>query len=274
MASGSHTGLKWIMRGGYGARGVIYTIIGGLSIYAALTSAQVGGTQDSLGRLRSAPLGQIMLAVIAAGLFAYLIWRVVDAALDLEDHGTDAKGLLGRAGQVVTGVFHGAIGVSVAGLAFGFGGGGDGAQGWTRWLLSQPLGRVWVAAAALILGGAGIYYIHKGWTGHYKSHLRCTALTERIDPALTFGLAAHGVLIMLIGLSLGAAALDGDPQRAGGLGQALDLLRGMVWGRVALGAAGVGLLGYALYNFIEAGYRVVPRFSGPDVRTLAQKASL
>ena len=133
MASDTHTGLKWIMRGGYGARGVIYTIVGGLTIYAALTSAQASGTGDSLTRLRGAPFGQAMLAVIALGLFAYLIWRVVDATLDLEDHGTDAKGLLARTGQVVTGLLHGAIGVSVAGLAFGFGGGGDGAQGWTRW---------------------------------------------------------------------------------------------------------------------------------------------
>ena len=65
------------------------------------------------------------------------------------------------------------------------------------------------------------------------------------------------------------AALNADPSQAGGLGQALDQLRSAYLGRFLLAGAGLGLVAFALYNMVEAGWRVVPKLSAPDIRTLA-----
>ncbi|MBD3663742.1 DUF1206 domain-containing protein [Sulfitobacter sp. TSTF-M16] len=262
------------MRAGYGARGLIYTTVGALAFAAALNSNEASGTKDALATLRAQPWGVTALWIIGFGLFAYMIWRIVAGAADVEDHGTDGKGLIARAGQVVTGVLHGIIGVSVLSLAMGGGNAGSGgaAEDWTQKLMSMPAGRYLVAAAALIMLGAGIYYAYKGWSGSYKDHLESSTFTRDAEPVLMGGLIIYGGLLALVAVSLGFAALNSDASQAGGLGQALQSLRDMAFGRFLLGIAGLGLLAFALYNFVEAKYRVIPRISGSDVKTLAKEA--
>ncbi|NUH66132.1 DUF1206 domain-containing protein [Sulfitobacter sp. S0837] len=257
------------MRAGYGSRGVIYTLIGGLAILAAVKSTQASGTKDALAALRDEPYGVPALFAIGIGLLAYLVWRVTAGVKDVEDEGTDPKGLIARLGQITTGLIHGGIGVSVLALAMsGKNSGGDSAKDWTQKLMSMPMGRYIVAAIALILLGAGIYYAYKGWSGKYKGHLARTQFTESIDPVLTIGLVVYGMMMALVAGSLGYAALTSNPEQAGGLGEALQSLRSVAYGRFLLGGAGLGLIGFAIYNFVEAGYRVVPKFSDPDIRTL------
>lgn len=271
--SKSRESLKWVMRAGYGARGVIYATVGGLAFWAAFTADQAAGTKDALATLRSAPLGVLALWIIGLGLLAYTLWRVVAGVFDVEDHGTGARGLVARTGQVVTGLLHGAIGISVILLAISGGGNTDSsAEDWTQMLMSIPMGRTLVALAALVLLGAGLYYCKKGMRGEYKDHLRSTALTAQVAPILKAGLVIYGALIALVALSLGLAALRADPSQAGGLGQALGQLQRLSYGWVLLAGAGLGLLAFALYNFVEAKYRVVPRIDGPNVKTLAKEA--
>jgi len=161
MSEKTHEGLKWVMRAGYGARGLIYTIIGGLALLAALKRTQASGTKDALAALRDEPYGIPALFAIGIGLLAYLVWRVAAGVKDVEDHGTDAKGLVARLGQITTGLIHGGIGVSVLALAMsGKNSGGSSAQDWTQKLMAMPAGRYIVAAGALILLGAGIYYAY------------------------------------------------------------------------------------------------------------------
>jgi len=272
MANTTHSGLKWIMRAGYSARGAIYLLVGTLALLAAFTSASASGTKDALVDLRALPFGIPALWAIGLGMIAYLIWRIAAGVADVEDHGTSPKGLTARGLQIITGLLHALIGVAIIGLAVGGQGSGDrSAQDWTQVLMSMPMGRYLVAAGALILLGAGIYYAQKGWRGTYKSHLERTRLTERVDPILTAGLVMYGLMMALIALSLAFAALNADPTQAGGLGKALQDLRAMTFGRLLLGGAGLGLLAFSLYNFIEAAYRVVPKFSDPDIATLIDR---
>lgn len=273
MADAAHQGTKWIMRAGYGARGVIYIIVGGLALTAALRGGDAKGTKGALATLQDEPMGVATLWCIAAGLTAYMIWRIVNAALDLEDHGTDAKGIFARLCTAATGVIHGAIGLSVAGLARGGAAGDSGARDWTAQLMQMPMGPMMVAMAACVIIAAGAYYAHKGLTGSYRSHLSTSPFTRGAQPVLTFGLVVHGAMLALVGMSLAFAALNTDPSDAGGIGQALDTLRTLAWGRFLLAGAGLGLLGFAVYNLVEAAYRVIPHISDPDVTTLADEMS-
>ena len=267
----TQTALKWVMRAGYGSRGVIYTIVGLLAFWAAMGSGQAEGTKDALAQLRGQPYGVVALWAIGIGLFGYLIWRITAGIADVEDHGTDAKGLIARTGQITTGLIHGAVGVSVIGLAMTGSDGGGSAQDWTGRIMQMPMGRYLLGAGALILAGAGVYYAYKGWSGKYKEHLAGSRLTAQVDPAIKAGLIIYGGLLALVALSIFYAALYADPGQAGGLGEALTQLRGMVYGRILLGIAGIGLMLFALYNFVEAAYRIVPTISGPDVETLAAR---
>ena len=273
MVDKSHEGLKWAMRTGYGARGLMYVTVGGLAFLAALKSVEASGTKDALAALRDQPYGVVALWIIGLGMLGYMVWRITAGVADVEDHGSDGKGLIARAGQITTGVIHGGIGVSVLSLAMGGGsGGGDSAQDWTQRVMQMPMGRYLVAAGALILLGAGIYYAYKGWSGKYKEHLAASSFTSEAEPVLKGGLIVYGALLAVVALSLFYAALTADPAQAGGLGQAFQQIREVTFGRILLGIAGLGLLGFALYNFVEAAYRVVPKINGPDVQTLARAA--
>ncbi|KUF12010.1 DUF1206 domain-containing protein [Pseudoponticoccus marisrubri] len=274
----SDTAPAWVtpvMRTGYAARAAVYTIVGGLALVAAWRGGSAEGTQDALAQLRGAPWGQVALWIIALGLVAYMVWRLIDAMYDLDNYGEDMKGWAARIGLVVTGIIHGAIGVSVASLALGGGSGGQGGtQSATAELMSLPYGPYLVGAVGVATIGAGIYYMRKGIAEKYKKFIRVTATTQRLDPLMKLGCVAEGVVVAIIGGSILYAAITTDPAQAGGIGQALDQVRSAAYGRVLLGIVALGLIGFAVENAVEAIYRIVPRRAGSDVMTLARRAKL
>ncbi|MCQ8781909.1 DUF1206 domain-containing protein [Mangrovibrevibacter kandeliae] len=279
---------QWVdpmMRGGYAARGVVNFLVGVFAFGAAwYETGEAEGTTGALKSLLGGGLGIVLLVLIAVGLAAYAAWRVTDAWLDLEDHGLDPAGLLARSGMVITGLFN----LGLAGYAlsliwtanFSFGGSGDssggsggasGAKGVTAWVMSLPYGRWAIAAAGLVILGAGLYFFRKAWSGSYKQHLECTRLSERLDPLAKIGLVAEGIVIAIIGGFFVWAGWTADPNQAGGLGEALRILHQQAYGRVLLGAVAIGLMLYCLYCLIEAVYRFIPRLKGADTLTLADR---
>ena len=87
---------------------------------------------------------------------------------------------------------------------------------------------------------------------HYRvpDRLRSSALTIWV-----VGLVGRGGVLALIGFFLVQAAVRVQPEQAKGLDAALQTLAEQSYGRVLLGIAVVGMLGYALWSFVEAAYR-------------------
>lgn len=261
------------MRLGYGGRGVVYVVVGILAFMAALNGGQAEGTTEALSGLQDQAWGVAVLIAIAVGMFAYAAWRGIDSVMDLDDHGTDAKGIVARAGLIVTGLIHLALGIWVVALLLGSGGAsGEGAQSLTAQVMQKSWGRWAIGIAGACTIGAGIYYAVKGYTREYRKHLRLTPATEKLTPAMRAGLYAHGLVVGIIGGFLLWAAWTYDPSQAGGLDQAFETIRGAPFGRILLGLVALGLIGFAIFNFVNAIYRVVPRRAGNDVPTLASRA--
>lgn len=266
-----------VMRAGYSARGIVYVLVGFIALHAAWRGGQAEGAQGALASLKDVGWGTAILWAVAIGLFCYAAWRLIDAWLDLDRHGAEAKGIVARAGLVVTGLVHAALGIYTIHLvtAGGDGGsasGGGGQERWTAWLLSQPFGRWIVIAIGLAVIGAGVYYGYKGIAEKYKERLRYTPMVERLDPACKFGLVAHGIVIAIIGVFLLWAGWTSDPSNAGGLAQAFEAVRQASFGRILLGLLALGMIGFAIECFIEAAYRIVPARAGTDATTLASRA--
>ncbi len=263
-----------VMRAGYSARGVVYVLVGALAILAAWRGGRAEGAKGALSSLNGSGWGSALLWVIAIGLFCYAVWRLIAAWMDLERRGSEAKGIFARLGLVATGVIHAALGVYVVQLAArGFGsGGGSSQREWTAWLMSKPFGQWLVVAVGLAVVGAGIYYAWKGIAEKYKEHLRWTRAVERLDWLCKFGFVCYGLVIAIVGCFLVWAGWTHDPSEAGGLQQALSTVHEAAFGQVLLGLLGLGVLGFATENFIEAMYRVVPARAGADITTLAARA--
>lgn len=262
-----------LMRAGYAGRGLVYVVVAGISLLTIYRGGQAQGTSSALGFLENTWWGAIMLFLILLGMVAYALWRAVDAIWDLEDYGTDGKGVVARVGMVTTGLVHLGIGILAFSLLFGGsdGGGGSSIPRYVSTVMGWPGGRWIVGIGGLVIVGAGIYYMHKGWAETYHKHLMGNRFTARWNTALKAGVISQGVIVAVIGSLFVYAALTADPQEAGGVGKAFSWLSQQAYGRVITGAICLGLLGFALFCFVNAAYRIVPRASGPDIETLAAR---
>jgi hypothetical protein len=124
-------------RVGFAARGIMYLLIGYLSL-------RVGRSEDGAGAMEylDSGAGKLLLALMAVGFFAYAAWRLLEAWLDSEGHGSDGKGTAARLGGAASGIVHLALAFTAAKLASGSGGSGGGAEGGAAAALSFPAGRL------------------------------------------------------------------------------------------------------------------------------------
>jgi hypothetical protein len=254
-------------RCGYAARGIVYLLVGGLSLLAAIGAGGMsGGSTDALRELMNQPFGGVLLAVVAAGLLAFALWRLVEALSDADGHGTGAKGLAVRGAHLVSSALHFGLAAWAIQLSLGIGssGGGGGAQDWTRWLLSQPFGPWLVAAAGIAVVVAGGAMLVRAWTAAFRKRLRCGREEETwLIPLGRAGYAARGVTFLIVGALLVLAAWTHDPSAAKGLGGALQTLREQPYGWALLALVSAGLFAFGAFAIAQAFYR---RIDPPEPR--------
>jgi hypothetical protein len=264
----SRNPVEVLARVGYGARGVVYALVGGLALMAALGSGgQTGGSRSALQTLLTQPLGKVWLALIGLGLLGFCAWRFVEAATDADNHGSDPKGLLVRAAHVISGAIYAGLAVSALSLALGRGGGGGGedqaAQDWTAWLLEQPFGRWMVGAGALAIAIGGAAFLWKAWRNNVAAHLALPAATAGwVIPVGRMGYAARGVVFLMIAGFLVSAAIYSRSSQVHGIGGALDVLQQQPYGGVLLGLTAIGLFAFGMFGLVQARYRHI---DAPDM---------
>ncbi len=135
----SDRALVYLARTGYTARGIVYLLVGGLTTLAVV--GQGGQTTGSPGALKSvltAPLGTLLLLLLALGLVSYALWRSVQAIQDTDHHGTTPKGIairLGLGGSAVAHLVLAAFAATViTSLGSSSGGSGESTQNAVDWL--------------------------------------------------------------------------------------------------------------------------------------------
>lgn len=246
-----------LARLGYASKALVYAIIGTLAIAAATN--QGGQVTDTSGALRvvlSQPYGQILLLVLGVGLCGYAIWRILDAFSDPDRHGTDAKGLITRVGNVIRGVIYGALGVEAFRLFQGMGGSNGGeAEAWTSRIMQMPLGDWAIGLVGAIVVAYGVSEIVKTVKGKDDPLVNWAAVSSEVRKVCRFGVGARGLIIVTLGVFLIRAAVQHDPGEAAGTRESLIELVGVVEGRWLLGLMAVGLLGYAVDQAVHARYR-------------------
>lgn len=233
--------------------------MGGLASLAIFgQGGETTGSKGALQSLLTAPAGDVLLVAIAIGLVGYGVWRCLQAILDADAHGTGAKGLVIRAGLLVSAVTHTLLAFFAISLVFtlGQGGGGGGGQGVAGWLMKQPFGQWLVGIAGALIIGAGIAHIIKAVKGGFDRHFDMDESTKRwAYPICRFGLATRGVVFMIVGGLFILAAWHASPGEAGGISEVFSLLGHQIYGRVLLGIMATGLFAFGLYSLLLSAYR-------------------
>ncbi|MGG5889801.1 DUF1206 domain-containing protein [Falsiroseomonas sp. HC035] len=266
----SRNRLEQLARLGYAARGAVSLIVGGLALLAAFgQGGEATGSKGALQALMAQPLGEILLVVVALGLFGFALWRACQAVLDADAEGRSAKALAVRGGRALASVTYVSLGIFALGLIFATGRGADeeqSAQDWTAWLLAQPFGRWLVAGVGLAIIGAAIGMAAKAWTASFRRHLACGPAASWVVPLGRAGFAARAVVFLLVGGFLLVAAWQTDPSEARGLGGALEALQQQPYGRAMFALVALGLAAFGAFNFAQARFR---RIATPEAGEVA-----
>jgi len=246
------------IRLGYMVRGLLYVVVGVLALQVAAGAGGKTTTKSgAIGTLAGEPFGKFLLIVIAVGLAGYALWGFIRALFDPLHRGTDAKGIAQRIGYVVSGLSYGALFLVTMNFLTGHGGGnsqGSGAQTWSAALLQQPFGPWLVGLIGLIgmAGGAG--QIWQGVTTKFKDDWHLADMNADEQKAVIWagriGMAARGVVFIILGFFVLEAALQADPKQAQGLDGALQALAHQPFGPWLLGLVALGLVAFGLYSML------------------------
>ena len=255
--------METFARFGYAAKGFVYGAIGILALLAAFnTGGKTTGTTGALQAIAAQPFGQILLILIALGLVGYVIWRFIQAINDPRDKGTDAKGIVTRLGYIFSGIAYAAVAINAALLAIGSSSGGSGGnskQDWTATVMQQPFGRWLVGIAGAITIGIGFWRLYQAYKIKFRKKLNLNELNSEQEDWLVnisrFGIAARGVVFVMIGFFILQAAHQYNPEKVRGLDGALLTLAQQPFGKVLLTLMALGLVAYAVYLLLQARYR-------------------
>src|SRR5881394_2038326 len=110
IATRTHSWMETVARTGYTAVAVVYLLLGGLALRLALgTSGHAPDPQSAILEVGSTSYGRIFLGLLAAGLIAFTIWRVVEAIFDPEHARSGWKSLITRTGYLMSGFSYAAL---------------------------------------------------------------------------------------------------------------------------------------------------------------------
>lgn len=258
----AHPVVEWFIRWGFAAKGIVYLVIGLLAAQAAFdVTSDTADTEEALIEVIIQPFGEILLAILAAGLCFYALWRFIQAVLDPEHPGSlTPMRLLQRLGYAMSGLSYAGVAYTAIQLLTGINHASeDSTKIWTERLIVKPYGEWLVGMGGVMVIGVGLSYMYGGYSKRYLSDLQ----SEELDSAFEhwaiqfgrFGYAARGFVFVLIGFFLVKAALLSDAKQADGLGGVLSKLARTEAGTAVLAVTAFGLIAYAGYMLVAAWYR-------------------
>lgn len=243
---------RTIVRLGFAARGLVYMLIG----YMALTASRgEPSPEGAFGWLHGVPLGTPLLYLVALGLAGYALFRFSSVLFDVENYGSEPRGLAHRVGHGASGVAHLVLAWTAIQFARGDGGqSSGGTEAATATLMSFPFG-------SLVLGLVGIGFVaaaamqgKSSITGNFLHRIASSA-PAFVAPLGRAGHAARAVVFLIIGWSLVQSAWLTSSSQVKTLGEAVTSLanHGLLYTLVA-----AGLLMFGVFSLFLSRYRVVP----------------
>jgi hypothetical protein len=227
------------------AKGISYGIVGLLALKLALGDGGAAtSNQGAMQHLAGTAFGTFLLVVLAIGLAAYAVWRLIQAWQGTERSANAARvliygGLTYTAVKILTGSTEQSQNKS--------------AHKTTAAVLSWPGGTWLVGIVGAILICVGLYQLYMGISRKFEEKWRGQSDVGNVVGVI--GHVARFIVLALVGVFAIKAAVDYNPQQSVGLDGALQKLAHASYGSYLLGLTAAGLIAYALFCFFDARYR-------------------
>lgn len=258
--SAKKAALPWVsrvVRLGYLAKGLIYTLIGVLAMRVGfgMSGARIADQNTVLLQLLRQPFGLVLLTVIGVGIVGYAAYYLFEAIADLRGKGGGVRGWIDRSLTIIKACAYGTIGVQALRIVFlGDRPRGD-AEDQARTVMQFPLG--WLLLVLIGIGMAvyGFTQLKMAWDGRCDEDIDAARVRREaswIMPLGRAGAAARGVILILMGGGLAWSGVSERPSDADGYRDVLLSLASInSW---LLAAMGAGLLCFGLYQLCHARY--------------------
>lgn len=243
--------LTTLTRLGFAARGLLYLVI-------AFLVLRTGRAEDPSGALEvlASGAGKWLLILMTVGFVAYGLWRLADAAFNIERHPGDKSGLAERLGALGSGLAHLFLAWQAIRLIRGVAAASDrtgGAEQGAQTALALPGGSLMLVLAGLVLLAVGGFQLVKAYRDRF-----CETLDRRVanEPWVKWvgrlGYSARGIVFLITGWFLVKAGLQEQASEAGGMREALAWLTSPWDSNIA-----IGLMMFGIFCLVEARYRVI-----------------
>jgi hypothetical protein len=246
--------LQRFTRFGFASNGIVYCLMGVLTVLAALgLNSQKGDKTQAFKFVYEQPFGKFLLIAIAVGLCGYVMLRVLQAFLDTGGEGKSAKGLVNRVGYAISAMLYLSLIIYAIKLASGNAGSGNSQKFVVAKVMEYPMGEWIIGIVALISIGAGLNQIYLGFSKKFmkKVNLYKSGYYDMFQRAGMIGVASRGLVFSIVGYFLLRAALDSNPAEAEGTAEAFDFLQNN-FGNVLMCLVAMGLVAYGIFMFIRA----------------------
>ncbi|MBA4156070.1 MAG: DUF1206 domain-containing protein [Gemmatimonadetes bacterium] len=261
-------------RFGYAAKGMAFGVVGLLAARVALGQSQEQADfPGAFAEIGEQPLNAVLLIVLAAGLFAYSGWRIVQGVADVGGEGTGVKGWVKRGGYVLVGLSYGVLAVYAAGILAGWSTDDGEIRDWTASVLAWPFGQWLVGLAGALVLGSGVVELYFAFSRTFEVELGSDDVNrfERFCLLCTgwYGHAARGVVYSAAGVFTIRAAVQFDPDEARGLAETFRELAAQPYGAWIVGFIAAGFVAFGAYCILLAFHRHIPNeglMQGQDAR--------
>ncbi|HJU44557.1 MAG TPA: DUF1206 domain-containing protein [Vicinamibacterales bacterium] len=246
-----------VVRLGYLAKGLIYSLIGVLALRVAL-GMRGGRLTDPSGVLRtvlSQPFGRIMLALIGVGIVGYAAYYIFEAVADLRGHGGGRRGWSARGLTMIKAAVYGTVGIQALLVVFFNYRPMDGTETGAGVVMAFPLGQWLLMAIGIGVAVYGISQLRMVLRGRLEGSIDISRVRREAPWLLSlgrFGIAARSVILILMGWTFARSGWRGRASDADGIREALRTIASFdAW---LLAAIGAGLLCFGVYQLCHARY--------------------
>jgi hypothetical protein len=237
--------------------GLVHLLIAWLAAQLAFGGNKGSASKDgALQEVAQQPFGSVLLYIMAAGFAALVVWQLIEAVVGHRDKdGAGRK--LKQASSALKVVIYGFLGFSTLKVASSGGSsGGDKTESMTAKVLNLPAGQLLVGGIGLAVAAYAISLIYRGLSEGFREHLESQGQTGDLGRAYVtlgkIGYVSKGIAMLIVGGLFLWAAWTHDPDKSGGLDQALRELLDQPFGSLMLGVIAFGIGCYGLFCFARA----------------------
>lgn len=251
------------MRAGFVGRGITYGMIGALAFALAFGAGTLGAPANQQGALTviaQSILGRIALVVIAAGLLAYALWKLVQGIFGRGPEGGGGRELKDRVANLAGGIVY--VGFFVVAIRVLIGSQGDSSSAPRRaaaGVLGWPGGQILVGVGGTVLIAISVYQVYEALSGNFADEAKTGQMGERQRRLFMvigrIGLVARALVFVLVGYFVLRTAIEFSARNAVGIDGALARIHQQPYGPWLVGLVATGLISFAAFSLLEARYR-------------------